>query len=1053
MRNLLKSVLLLALCSFLPLLNAADQPQVNPDLYKGLKWRLVGPFRGGRVLAVSGVRGRPDTFYFGAVAGGVWKTTDRGLNWTSLFDDQAVSSIGALAIAPSDPNILYVGTGESCIRGDISYGDGVYKSLDGGKTWKNIGLRDTRHIAKILVNPHDPNLVFVAALGHAFGPNQERGVFRSNDGGTTWQKVLFKDDHTGAIDLSFDGDNPNVLFAALWQGNRTPWTLNSGGPGSGLYKSSDGGSTWKELTGSGLPKGPWGRVGIATSEANPDRVYAIIEADGGGLYRSDNGGNSWRLINGEHRLRQRPWYFDHVFADPRNADTVYISNVALYRSIDGGATFAALRGQHSDHHALWIDPDDTSRMIDGNDGGANITIDGGKTWTRPLNQPTAQFYHVATDNRFNYYLYGAQQDSGTVAIASRTDSGVIGPADWYDVAGGESGFVIPYLPDPNIVYADSYDGHITRFNKENGEAQDVSVWPDNPMGANAAGLKYRFQWTSPVATSPSDPNILYMGAQMLFRTSDGGQHWTAISPDLTRNDRSKQQSSGGLTVDNTSSEYYDTIFAIAESPKQPGLIWVGTDDGLVQVTRDGGKDWSNVSPKQSGEWGNVDLIEPSPYDAGTAYVAIDRHKMDDFQPYIFKTTDFGKSWTMITNGIPATAYVHAVRQDPVDPKLLYAGTETGIFVSFDDGTHWQSLQLNLPQSPVYDLVIKNDDLVVATHGRAFWILDDITPLRQAREVGTAAVHLYNPAPAYLPVHEGGSQAVGVGHNPPAGAVFDYYLQADAKDPVTLEITDSSGKLVKRYSSEVAAEEKHLDRQEKEMLEGYTKREFKVLPTKKGMNRWTWDLKNEAPSRVPGVAFWGEGPDGVVVLPGTYKATLTVDHHEYSAAIEVKMDPRVKATRGDLEKQFELASKINGLVRQGTTTEDQIIDLRQQITDLRDRLADVKSSEGLQTTLNDFEKKLRAVEEKLVETRSKAGEDPLQFPLPFMDKLMLLQSSVESAESAPTQQQLEVYELLGGECSTVLKRWEEIVSTDLPRLNEAIQQAKVQQLWVRTTPSK
>lgn len=1029
----------------------ADQPQVNPDLYKVMKWRLVGPFRGGRVLAVSGVPGHPEVFYFGAAAGGVWKTSDRGASWSPLFDDQAVSSIGALAVAPSDPNVIYVGTGESCIRGDISYGDGVYKSLDGGKTWKNVGLRDTRHIGRILVSPKDPNTVFVAALGHAFGPNAERGVFRTTDGGATWQKVLFKDDHTGAIDLAFAGENSNVLYASLWQANRTPWTLNSGGPGSGIYKSTDAGSTWKQLTGSGLPDGVWGRVGLATPAANSDRVYAIIEAEKGGLYRSDNGGSSWKLINGEHRLRQRPWYFDHVFADPKNSDTVYISNVALYRSTDGGATFKAVRGQHSDHHALWIDPEHPERMIDGNDGGAAITNDNGATWTRPANQPTAQFYHVSADNRFNYHIYGAQQDSGTVAIASRTDSGAIGPNDWYDVGGGESGFVVPYLPDPNIVYADSYDGHITRYNKATGEMKDVSVWPDNPMGAPASALKYRFQWTSPIAASPFDPKVLYMGAQILFRTEDGGENWTAISGDLTRNDKSKQGNSGGITVDNTSSEYYDTIFAVAESPKQSGVIWVGTDDGLVQLTRDGGKNWANVTPSKMPEWGTVDLVEPSPHDAGTAFVGVDRHKMDDFAPYIFKTSDFGKSWQLITGGLPANAYVHTVRQDPVDPKLLYTGTETGAFVSFDDGQHWQSLQLNLPQAPVYDLLVKNDDLIAATHGRAFWILDDVTPLRQAPEVHDAGVYFYKPRDAYRPVHEGGPGSSAVGHNPPGGVVLDYYLSADVKEPMTLEIFDAAGKPVRRYSSTVPTEEKHFYEQEKKFREGYVEHEFKLLPTKKGMNRWTWNLEYEAPIGVPGVAFWGEGPEAPVAMPGSYRATLTVSGKQYSVPIQVKMDPRLTVSEADLKSQFDLAAKINQLVAGGMTAENQITDLRSQLQDLRDRLA-AQKHEDLLPQIDQFEKKIRSVEEKLVETRSRAGEDPLQYPLPLMDKLMLLQSTVESSDSAPTQQSVQVFELLNQGCTAALQEWAAILQGDLPKLNEAIEKDKIPVIWLAPATS-
>ncbi|MGZ4818489.1 MAG: WD40/YVTN/BNR-like repeat-containing protein [Terriglobales bacterium] len=703
---------------------ASLQPQFSETLYDGMKWRLIGPYRGGRVLAVTGVPGQPNTYYFGAVAGGVWKTTDGAASWQPMSDKYPFWSVGAIAVAPSNPSVVYVGTGEACIRGDVTYGNGVWKSLDGGKTWQHVGLEDTRQIGRMFVDPHNPNIVFVAALGHAFGPNAERGVFRTTDGGSTWQKVLYKDEKTGAIDLSFDPNNPNLIFAAMYEARRSPWELVSGGPGSGLYRSSDGGATWKQITGNGFPKGVLGRIGVAVSGANPDRIYAIIEAEQGGIYRSDNGGENWSKISGDSRFTQRSWYYGHIFADPKSADTVYMLNVGMFRSSDGGKSWTQVRAPHGDTHGLWIDPDNPQRMIEGNDGGATVSADGGKTWTTLYNQPTAQFYHVAADNRFRYYVYGAQQDNTTVAIASSTDRGTIDREDWYAVGGGEAGFVVPYLPDPNIVFAGSYDGLITRYNKAAGELQDVNPWPDNPMGWGAAQLKYRFQWTAPIALSPHDPNVLYHGANVVFRSTNMGHSWTAISPDLTRNDKSKQGPSGGpITKDNTSIEYYDTVFAIAESPVQKGLIWAGSDDGLIHLTRDDGAHWQNVTPKDMPEWGTVSLIDSSPTDAGTAHVAVDRHRLDDLSPYIFVTHDFGKSWARIVNGIPSGSFVHAVRQDPVNKDMLYAGTETGVFISWDDGSHWQPLKLNLPDVPVHDLLIKNDDLVIATHGRAFWSLE------------------------------------------------------------------------------------------------------------------------------------------------------------------------------------------------------------------------------------------------------------------------------------------------------------------------------------------
>ncbi len=798
--SILSAVLLL--CA-LGAVGAAAQT-LKDDSLKGMKWRLVGPFRGGRVLAVAGVANQPNIYYFGAVAGGVWKTTDGGLTWSPIFDKQPVSSIGAIAVAPSDPNIIYVGTGEACIRGDISFGNGVYKSLDAGKTWTHIGLDDTRHIGAVIVDPHDPNIVFVAALGHAFGPNKDRGVYRSTDGGKNWQNVLFKDDKTGAIDIVFDLNNSHVLYASLWQALRTPWSFESGGPGSGLYKSSDSGATWERLEGHGLPEGVLGRIGVAVSPTDSSRVYALVEAEKGGLYRSDDAGATWERVTDDHRFRQRAWYFTHIFADPTNADSVYVLNTGMFRSTDAGKSFQILNPPHGDRHDLWIDPTNANRMIESDDGGATISTDGGKTWSAESNQPTAQFYHVTTDSRFPYYVYGAQQDNGTVAIASRSDGGAIGQRDFYGVGGGESGYVIPDPRNANVVFAGSYDGLITRFDKSTGQTQDVSPWPLNPMGSGAADLKHRFQWTAPIAVSPHHPAMIYFGGEVLFQSGDGGATWNIISPDLTRNDKSKQQSTGGpITKDNTSVEYFDTIFAIAESPVEKGVIWAGSDDGLIHLTRDAGQNWANVTPKDLPEWSTISIIEPSSAEAGTAYVAVDRHRLDDFQPYIYATKNYGKSWTRINNGLPATSYVHSVREDPKHPSLLFAGTETGVYVSFDAGGRWQPLQLNLPPAPIHDLAIHGDDLIVATHGRSFWILDDIAPLREISDATQSEdAHLYTPSAAIR--FFGGSYHVppgfALGANPPDGAIIDYSLKSAPKDTVTLEIQDSDGNLIRKYSS-------------------------------------------------------------------------------------------------------------------------------------------------------------------------------------------------------------------------------------------------------------
>ncbi|HXW89409.1 MAG TPA: hypothetical protein VEK33_02580 [Terriglobales bacterium] len=1036
--------------------------------FQGVQWRLIGPFRGGRVLAVTGVPGEPSTYYFGAVSGGVWKTTNGGASWEPLFDKQPISSIGAIAVAPSDPNVLYVGTGEACIRGDISYGDGVYKSTDAGKTWTNVGLKDTRHIGRIAVHPTNPDLVFVAALGHAYGTNTERGLFRSADGGKSWQKVLYKDEKTGAIDVVFAPSNPHILFAALWEANRTPWSLTSGGPGSGLYKSTDDGATWKRLEGNGLPKGILGRMGVAVSGADANRVYAQIEAEEGGLYVSKDSGEHWSLVNGDHRFTQRAWYFSHIFADPKNVDTLYVLNTGTYKSIDGGHAFLPLHVPHGDCHGLWIDSDNPKRMIEGNDGGATISPDGGLTWTSLDNQPTAQFYHVATDNRFRYYIYGAQQDNSTVAIASSSDEGSISRSDWYSAGGGESGFVVPYLPNPEIIYAGSYDGYISRYDHSNGQEQDISPWPDNPMGSGAANLKHRFQWTAPIALSPHDANIIYFGGEVLFKSTDAGNTWSIISPDLTRNDKSKQQSSGGpLTKDNTSVEYYDTIFAVAESPLERNLIWAGSDDGVVQLSRDGGQHWDKVTPRDLPDWSMISLIDPSPHAASVAYLAVDRHKLDDLNPYIYKTADYGKTWTKITAGIPGGAYVHAVREDPKRQGLLFAGTETGLWVSFDDGGRWRSLQLNLPVTPVHDLIVHGDDLVVATHGRAFWILDDITPLRQYNEtIDAGDIFLYKPAVAFRRRGNGFFRPRGaVGANPPSGAVIDFYLKAaieagkptseesrakeadkeadqatpkdmEAKKPqeVTLEILDSNGKLVRKFSSKPKEEAGGTLAVLAAELGLETPRD--QVPAKAGLNRFVWDLRYEKPTDIQHVG-WGGFPQGVLALPGTYQVKLTAFGKTQTESLEVQLDPRLKTSSADLQKQFDLATKINDKVSRDHDTVKQIRDLRSELAEIRKRLGDDAKMKPIVDATKDIDKKITAIEEELVQTKSKSSEDALNYPIKLNDKLLALAGVVGSADVAPTQASYEVFDDLGQQLDEQLAKWNDVVSKDVASVNDGM----------------
>jgi photosystem II stability/assembly factor-like uncharacterized protein len=1029
--------------------------------WKALEYRLVGPFRGGRVVAVAGVVGQNETYYFGAVAGGVWKTTDGGLNWKPLFDKQkgASPAIGAIAVAESDPNVIYVGTGEACIRGNIVGGNGVYKSIDAGKTWKFVGLGDTHAIGRLAVDPKNPDVAFVAALGHPFADNEERGIFRTRDGGKTWEKVLYKDAKSGGIDVTFDPSNSNVLFAALWQARRTPWSLDSGGQGSGLYRSSDGGTTWKELKAHGLPEGIWGRVGVTVSGANPNRVWAVIEAEKGGIYRSDDGGDTWQLLTDDHRFRQRAWYYSHIFADPKSADTVYILNTAAYRSNDGGKTFASLRAPHGDNHGLWIDPTNPQRLINGNDGGATISTDGGASWTSEYNQPTAQFYHVSTDNRFPYYIYGAQQDNSTVGIASASPDGVIDRPDWYDVGGGESGYVVADPSDPMIVYAGSYGGEITRYDHRTSDTQNVTPWPVNPIGWAAADVKHRFQWTEPIAFSPHDPKTLYFASEVLFKTSDGGMSWTTISPDLTRNDKSKQQSSGGpITKDNTGVEVYDTIFSVVESPVQKDLIWAGTDDGLVQLTRDGGKHWDNVTPRAMPEWGTVSMIEADAHDAGVAYIAVERHKLDDFAPYIFKTGDFGKTWTALTNGIPAIDYVHAVRVDPRRAGLLFAGTEAGVYISFDDGAHWQSLQLNLPPAPVNDLLVKNSDLVVATHGRSFWVLDNITPLEQYNDgVAQADVHLFTPAAASHTVF--GSSRFGggnAGKNPPAGAVIDYWLktelkpdekkpEAAAKDEdkskasenpkITLEILDSSDKVIRKFPKKEEVDESDEGG-------GGADKNAGMLPGNTGLNRFVWDLKYEGASKVPHAPLWGGSTEGPEALPGDYRVRLTVLGKSYTVPFQIAADPRSKVSQADLEKQFDLLIRIREKVTETDDAVNQIRDLRSQMNSINARLKDDPRGKTIADSGKSLDKKMTEVEEALIQTKAKSGQDVLNFPIRLNNQMVALGGVVGGADSAPTRQSYEVFDMLSKSVDEQTAKWKQIVATDVAAYNNLVKQQEV-----------
>jgi photosystem II stability/assembly factor-like uncharacterized protein len=962
----------------------------------------------------------------GTVAGGVWETTNQGESWHAIFDREKIASIGAIAVAPSDPNVIYVGTGEPCLRGDISYGDGVYRSTDGGKTWTHVGLTDTRHIARIVVDPQNPDIALVAAVGHAYGPNAERGVFRTADGGKSWQKVLFVDENTGASDLSMDMHNHRIVFAAMWQVRRTPWSLVSGGAGSGIYRSTDGGLNWKRITGQGLPTSVMGRTGVAVSPADPNRVYAMIEAEAeaGGLYRSSDGGETWARVNGGYDLRGRPWYYTHVFADPKNADVVYVFTFAAYRSIDGGKTFQMIPTPHGDYHALWIDPNDSTRMIIGNDGGATVSTDNTRSWTPEDNQPTAQFYGVAADNRFHYYLYGSQQDRGTVAIASQTDHGTIDRSDWYGVAGGESGFVIPSPDDPEIVYAGSLYSTFTRYDVRTGQTTNISPWPVSLLNQAAENVKYRFGWTAPMVLSPHDPKTIYIGAQLVLKTNDEGRTWTEISPDLTRNDKSKQKSSGGpITQDNTTVEYIDQIASLALAPNTSGVIWAGTDDGLVQLTRDEGKTWTNVTPKSIPEWSMISLIEPSPHDPATAYIAVDAHRLDDFHPYIFKTFDYGKSWKSIVNGIPEGTYVHAIREDPVKKGLLFAGTELGIFVSFDDGEHWQSLQRNLPVSPVYDLVIHGDDLAVATHGRSFWVLDNITPLRQiGAETTHADFYLYKPAVAYCSLHRGyqGPELDRAGTNPPTGAAIDYRLNGASDKAVTLEILDSKGGLVRRFDGPAGKDVK-------------PKKSQTPLPASPGLNRIYWDLTSKSLD-LPENGDDDWSAPSLLVEPGNYQVKLTVGKETQVQPLEVKMDPRVQVSAQELERAHEFRVKVNDQLTRATRLVKQMRDVDIQLVALRTRIGAANQKTEFASLVNDLHKKTRESIESVTGWKIEPKRYSLNYPPAVDDLLFMLSYNYAGSNSAPNQPAWDVLSELTRRLDMAVEHWQQIKSTDLVALN-------------------
>jgi photosystem II stability/assembly factor-like uncharacterized protein len=1032
--SLLRSVTILAaLVAYNIFSFALGAQQFDPALYSGMRWRLVGPFRGGRVLAVTGVRGQPHVFYLGSAGGGVWKTNDAGRTWTPIFDHQPVASIGAIAVAPSDPNIVYVGTGEADMRSDISYGNGMYKSSDAGRTWASIGLRDTRQIGRILIDPESPDIVLVAALGHSYGPNKERGVFRSRDAGKTWQRVLFTDENTGAIDLAFDPQNPQIIYAALWQTRRPPWSVYppSNGPGGGLYKSTDRGDHWQQLVGHGLPSDGLGRIGIAVAPSDPKRVYLILHAKGGGLYRSDDAGQNWTRADSEARIWGRGWYFCDIAVDPKDPDTVYVSNTSVYRSRDAGKSFTAIKGAPGgdDYHQLWIDRDDPQRMILGSDQGAIVTLNGTETWSSWYNQPTGQFYHVITDNRFPYWLYGAQQDSGAIAIPSRGPYRSISFHDWHPIeGGGESGYIAPDPLHPEILFG----GTVSRYNVTTHQDQSIPPKLAHPG-------EYRDEWTLPLVFSPRDPHELYFGAQVLFRTKTEGRTWQIISPDLTRGDAGVPPTlDSSAAANGPQGKHHGVIYTIAPSPLRAGEIWVGTDDGLIQRTRDDGKSWQNVTPLQLTPWSKVTQLEASRYDVNTIYAAIDRHRLDDLQPYLYRTRDAGESWQPINRGIPEGSYVNSIREDPVRKGLLFAGTETGVFVSFNDGDVWQLLQLNLPNASIRDLVIHENDIVAATHGRAFWILDDITPLRQLTTPGAqGSSFLFEPETAWR-VRSGWDEGTPLpldeptGENPPPGAIIDYFLKSSSAGPVLLEILDATGQSVRRYSNTDSPQ--RVDPQTLD-IPTYWIHPPQPLSADAGMHRFIWDLHYEG---IPGLRARRSGVNvGPWAPPGNYGVKLTAAGHTYTQPLTLNMDPRVRTSQEDLAKQFKAARDIATALAEVTQAAS---DADRLLTRLKSLQNETSAGSKLANFMAALDVKTQAIRGQVfADASSPAGESAppsdhasLRY---LSSSLIELERIVESADAAPTPDALTAFTTLQSVAQATLAKWEEIKLRDIPNLNQ------------------
>lgn len=998
-------------------------------LFDALSYREIGPFRGGRSAAVTGVPGKPNLFYFGATGGGVWKTNDGGRHWENISDGFFGGSVGAITVSKSDPNVLYAGGGEQTVRGNVSSGFGLWKSEDAGKSWAFAGLPKSRHIPRIIVDPNDHDIVYAAVLGDLYKPTTERGVYKSSDGGKQWKKVLFANENAGATDLVIDPNNPRVLYASTWNVRRTPYSLSSGGPGSALWKSTDYGETWTEIsTHKGFPEGTLGIIGVTVSQSNSERLWAMVEhKEHGGVYRSEDSGETWKLMNSDRSLRQRAWYYTRIYADTQDPETVYVLNVRYHKSTDGGKTFSSSNAPHGDHHDLWIAPEDPKRMIMGDDGGAQVTYDGGETWSTYHNQPTAQFYRVTTDDAFPYRIYAAQQDNSTIRIRHRTESGSISEEDWEATAGGESAHIAVDPTDNDIVYGGSYDGFLTRYNHQKNTVRSVSVWPDNPMGHGAEDFKYRFQWNFPIFFSPHNPKKLYAASNHLHASTDQGASWQLISPDLTRNDPTKLGSSGGpITQDNTSVEYYCTIFAAAESPLVEGLLYTGSDDGLVHISQDGGKSWTNITPKDWPQWMMVNSIEPSRHEPGTCYVAGTRYKLGDYTPYLYKTSDYGNSWQRITKGIESEHFTRVLREDLTQRGLLYAGTEAGMYVSFDDGAQWQKFQLNLPQVPITDLTLKNNDLIVATQGRSLWMIDDLTVLHQLRNAKGNQNFLFKPKDTYRIGGRSRSGSLTQGTNHPNGVMVYFTLADPEHSEVSLSFLNLNNDTLKRFSNK--------DKKNK-------------LEVKKGHNLMVWDLKGEGAERLDGMILWWASTEAPNAVPGNYSVVLQVGDQVMRRPFSIVADPNSETDQMGMQRQFDFISSVNSTVDKAHKSIKKIRGINGQLKEFKSRYENTPSVAELVENATELSKQLTEIEEALYQTKNRSGQDPLNFPIKLTNKLAHLNALVGMDDFPPTQQDIAVKNELTQAIEGELNKLNGLIDKEIKAFNAAFRNMSLDYLFV------